>query len=63
MEEKRERYKQQSLRLCDKLLTELARNKDEASRCLNGDIYRAYIDATEAASNKARRMRNKLRNL
>lgn len=63
MEEQREKYKQQSLMLCDRLLSELSRNKNEASRFLGGEIYRAYIDATDSAINKARRTRNKLRNI
>lgn len=63
MEEQRENYKQQSLMLCDRLLSELGRNKNEASNFLGGDIYRAYIDTTDAAISKVRRTRNKLRNL
>ena len=63
MEEEREKYKLQSLELCDALLSEFSRNKEDSMQFFSGEIYRAYIDATDTVINKTRKIRNKLRDL
>ena len=63
MDEKLEQQRQYSLYLCDRLTAELNRNKEDAAACLGGEIYKAYVKATESAINKARRTKNKIRNL
>ena len=59
MEEELEQQREYSLYLCDKLLAGLRENKNDAAAFLGGEIYKAYIKATEAAENKARRTKNK----
>lgn len=63
MEEELEKQRQYSVYLCDRLLNELNKNKDAADSFLGGDIYRAYVDATEAAMNKVKKTKRKIQNL
>lgn len=63
MEEQLEQRREESLRLCARLIAELDYNKEDAASFLGGDIYRAYAKATETAINKAKRTRTKIRNL
>lgn len=63
MEEQLEQCREESLYLCDRLITEFNQNQEEAASFLSGDIYNAYLKATEAAINKVKRTRNKIRNL
>lgn len=63
MQEELEQHRANSLALCEKLLNDLKRNQDDADSFLGGDIYKAYVSATEKAIEKARKSRNKIRNL
>lgn len=56
-------YKEQCLLLSERLLCDLNRNKDDAESFFGGDIYKAYIRATEDAMRKTREVRNGIRNL
>lgn len=63
MEEELEKHRANSLWLCEKLISELSRNQSDAHRIFSDDIYKAYVNATEKAIEKARKNRNKIRNL
>ena len=63
MEQERQRLKDESLYLCNRLINALDENKDDADAFLGGDVYKAYIEATESAVNKANIAKNKIRNL
>ena len=63
MDEELERLRLLSLSYCERLMNQLKRNKEEADSFLGGDIYTAYVKATDEAYNKARKTRNKIRNL
>lgn len=58
-----EKNRQESIILCENLLTKMQKNKDEATICFQGEIYTAYIDATEKAINKAKKILNDIKNL
>ena len=63
MEEEKQKYKDYSLSLAQRLLSELDLNKDTADEFFGGEIYRAYAKATEAAMGEVRRVKNKIQNL
>ena len=63
MDERQEQLRQECVYLCDRLLQELNRNKEDVRSFLGGDMARAYEKTTEAAINKTRRTKNKIRNL
>ena len=63
MEEQLEQQRQQCLYLCEKLIKELTKNKEDAEAFVGGDIYRAYVEATESAIRYAKRVRTKIRNI
>ena len=62
-EEKVRYYKSLSLSQCERLLTELRRNKEDADLFFGGELYKSYVEATDAAIDKTRKIRNKIRNL
>ena len=57
------RLQEQSLHLCNRLINSLNENKDDADSFFGGDVYKAYVEATELAINKANKAKNKIRNL
>lgn len=62
-EQELRRLRDQSLYYCNRLLNELNENKEEAATFFGGDICRAYVKATEAAINKAKRTKGKIQNI
>ena len=63
MQREMEQCKAESLALCDRLLTALENNREDARSFFAGEVHQAYDSATEKAKNKAQKIRNKLRNL
>lgn len=63
MQEELERCRSGSLALCDRLLTALEKNQEDAHSFFAGEVYQAYDDATDKAKNKVHKIRNKLRSL
>lgn len=63
MQEELEQYRSDSLLLCDRLLTVLEENREDACSFFGGEVQRAYEAATDKAKNKVRIIRNKIRNL
>lgn len=63
MEEELEKYRANCLWLCEKLMADLSRNQSDAHRIFGGEVYKAYLSATDKAIEKARKSRNKIRNL
>ena len=57
------RLQEQSLYLCERLINGLNENKDDADSFFGGDVYKSYVEATESAINKAKKAKNKIRNL
>ena len=62
MEEEIQKYKELSLRLCNKLMRDISQNMDDTQSFFGGDIYRAYIKANDQAQEKVSYIRNKIRN-
>ena len=63
MQEELERFRSDSLLLCERLLAMLEENREEACLFFGGEIHQAYDTVTEKAKNKTHVIRNKLRNL
>lgn len=63
MQEEMERYRLDSVLLCDRLLTSLEENREDARLFFGGEVYQAYDAATDLAESKIKRIRNKIRNL
>ncbi len=63
MDEEREKYRAYSLSQCDKQIRDLTRNQSDADRFFGGEVYKAYVNATEKAIDRVRKIRNKIRNL
>ena len=63
MDDKLNTYKNNSLYYCERLLSELAMNKDETELFFGGEIRNAYMNATDKAISKTKRIRNKIRNI
>ena len=42
-----EKKRQESIMLCENLLTKMQKSKEDATICFQGEVYTAYIDATE----------------
>ena len=63
MNQEHTQYKKYSLSLCEKLINDLKRNREDADTFLGGELYKAYVNATEKAINKAQRNRNQIRKL
>lgn len=63
MDDKIKTYKNNSLYHCDRILSELAMNKDETDLFFGGEMRKAYIEATDKAISKTRKIRNKIRNI
>lgn len=58
-----EKNRQESIMLCENLLTKMQKSKDDAANFFQGEVYTAYIDATEKAINKAKKILNDIKNL
>lgn len=58
-----ETYKTNSLVLCEKLLWELKKNKEDAVSFFGGEIYKSYIDATDNAKIETKNIQTKIRNI
>lgn len=54
-------YKAQSLSLCDKLIHNLEKNKEEAELFFDGEMYKAYVDATDHAIDETKKIMAKIR--
>lgn len=63
MEEQLEKYRDESIALCSRLIANLNQNQADAAAFFGRDMYRAYLSATEAAIDKAQQCRYKIRNL
>lgn len=63
MDDELYRLKMKSQMLCDRLTNDLAQNKDDTHQFFGGEIYRAYIAASDQAMEKTRRIRTKIRNI
>ena len=63
MDQELENYRVISLRLCEKLIQDLNRNQVEARSFFQGDIYEAYVKATEKAIVKAEKTLRKIKNM
>ena len=61
MEEELEQRRSDALVLCNRLLAALAENREDAHSFFSGEVYRAYISATDKAENKIAKIRNKIR--
>ena len=57
------RLQEQSLYLCNRLINSLNENKDDADSFFGGEVYKAYVEATESAVNRAKKAKQKIRNL
>ena len=55
--------KYRSLNYCDRLRADLALWKEEARTFFGGEIYQAYIKATDQAIEKVQEVRAKIRNI
>ena len=56
-------YKANSQTLCNRMINDLTLNKDEAEAFFGGEIYRAYVKATEAALQEANAIKRKINRL
>jgi len=63
MEGQLEQMKTDSVALCEKLVYDLKRNRDDAEGFFGGDVYKAYVSATERAISKAQLTRDEIRKL
>lgn len=63
MEEELEQRRSDALVLCNRLLAALAENREDAHSFFSGEVYRAYIAATDKAENKVQTIKNMIRNL
>lgn len=63
MQEMTEQYRAACLDLCDRLLLELKRNREDTDLFFAGEVNKAYVKATDKAIEKARSLRNKIRHL
>ena len=63
MQEELEQLRVESLSLCNRLLTLLEENREDAYSFFGGEVYQSYTDATEKAKNKAQKIRSKIRSL
>ena len=57
------RLQEQSLYFCNRLINLLNENKEDAGSFFGGDVHKAYVGATESAISKAKRTKQKIRNL
>lgn len=57
------RYKSTSLRHCDKLINDVKNDRDDIDRFFGGELYDAYVNATDEVLTKISRVRTKVRNL
>ena len=63
MQEELEQRRSDSLSLCDRLLVALEENREDAYSFFGGDVYQAYIAATDKAKSKVKKIKSKIRNL
>ena len=63
MDEQVQRYKADSLMLCNSLLNMLNEDRDDIDSFFGGEINKEYTYATEKAISKVNRIRMKIRNL
>ena len=63
MNEELEKARADSLYLCQKLINELVRTQSDIPSFMGGDVYKAYMSATEKAIDTAVKCRYKIRNL
>lgn len=58
-----EQCRSDALALCDRLLTALEKNQEDARSFFAGEVHQAYDAATDKAKNKVQKIRNKIRSL
>lgn len=58
-----QRYKSTSLRHCDKLLNDVRCDRDDIDSFFGGELYKAYVNATDEVLTKISKVRTKVRNL
>lgn len=58
-----EQHKQESIRLCEKLIVKIKKNKEDINLIFGGEIKKAYIEANDKALNEARKVLTKINNL
>lgn len=63
MQEVLEQNKLESLALCDRLLTKLEENKEDACSFFGGEMYQTYNTVTDRAKHKVQTIKSKIRNL
>lgn len=63
MDDKINAYKTNSIYYCNKLLCSLEEDKDDADSFFGGEMHKAYIEATDKAISKTRKIQNKIRNI
>ena len=63
MEEEVEKYRADCLALCNRLLYEMERNRDDADLFCSGEIHKAYVTANENVAEQVRNIKAKIRQL
>lgn len=63
MREKLEQCRSDGVSLCDRLLDAMKENREDAHSFFAGELYQAYVDATDKARSKVKSIRIKIRNL
>jgi hypothetical protein len=63
MQEELEQCRSDCLSLCDRLLTALEENREDANSFFAGEVHQAYDAATDRAKQKVKRIKTKIRNL
>ena len=51
------------LYLCDRLMQEHGRDRDQIVGCLNGELRNAYLEANEKAAKELSRIRGRLQSM
>lgn len=63
MADELEQCQSEALALCNKLISELKRNQEEAGTFFGGEIHKAYVTSTEKAINSTQNIKNRLKKL
>ena len=63
MEEEVEKYRADCLALCNRLLYEMERNRDDADLFCSGEIHKAYVTVNDKVAEQVRNIKAKIRQL
>lgn len=63
MDAQQHRYFTESLQLCERLLSKLKQDNENAPLCFNGEILKAYLESTEIAVREIKVIRAKIQTL